>query len=567
MTRTATLRRSPGKPRARMRPGTAILLGALTAWGCVAPGFGKDEPTPEETDAPLAYADGNAPRLVVLVVVDQLRGDYLDRMGARLTGGLGRIRRNSVFFVNGRHGHALLETAPGHATLASGRFPTHTNIVSNERGVIDPAYPVIDSDREGASPARFVGTALYDWLRAADSAAAAVTVSRKDRSAILLAGRSPAETVWYGGAHGFTRSTWYGDAVPEWVAAWNRRFDIGRFAGRAWTLSQPDSTYAAPDAQEWENGGRDFTFPHRLPTATADLPLALENAPWMDSLTLSVALAGVHARRLGQRGHTDYLGISLSSTDAVGHAYGPDSREIEDQLLRLDRWLGAFLDSLAAAVPPDRTILALSADHGVTSFPERVLAAGGDAGRLELKPLADSLGREWRRRWGSDFAVSMDNGMLYADVSALRARGVSLDSLGAAVAGRVARAGVARVLTRAALAAAADSDRAAVLWRRSLPQDGGWLATVVAEPGWMFGDGTPQAQHGTLSENDQWVPIAFVVPGVSPRTLERPLETVDVAPTLAALAGIAPTEPVDGRPAAEVLDAARKAQAAGSSLP
>ena len=153
---------------------------------------------------------------------------------------------------------------------------------------------------------------------------------------------------------------------------------------------RPESEYAEPDSMPYEHNGDDLVFPHALPVSAKDVRDKLASYPWMDSLTLAFALRGARELSLGTGEATDLLSISLSTTDAIGHAYGPDSREMHDHLLRLDKWLGIFLDSLATMVPANRIVLALTSDHGVTSFPEYLTTVKHvSAGRISL----DGVGR------------------------------------------------------------------------------------------------------------------------------------------------------------------------------
>src|SRR5438477_349970 len=263
--------------------------------------------------------------LVVLVAVDQMRADYLARYASQWTGGFARIYRGGTVFEHGEQDHAATETAPGHATMLSGRYPAHTGIALNARGVQDPDSPVLGaSDEIGASPRRFRGTTLYGWMLAATPGAAA-----------------------------------------------------------------------------------------RQPNAF----------PWIDSLTLAFALEGVQALELGRRGRPDLLSVSLSTTDAIGHAFGPDSREIHDQLLHVDRWLGQFFDSLAQLVPAAGTVVVLTADHGVTPLPEyTVTRRHRPGGRVWLGGVARGASAALRTRFPDDFSLDFDSGLLVADQPTLRMR-------------------------------------------------------------------------------------------------------------------------------------------------
>jgi hypothetical protein len=454
----------------------------------------------------------------VLVAVDQMRADYLARFGPQWTGGFARVYRGGTVFEHGEQDHAATETAPGHATMLSGRYPAHRGIALNSRGVQDRDAPVLGApDTVGASPRRFRGTTLYDWMLARDSETRMLSVSRKDRAAIFPIGRARGPVYWlYGGA--FTTSRYYADSLPSWVQAFNRRLDLARWTGATWNLLLPDSAYAEPDSMPFENGGADYAFPHRLDATPGAAAQQLNAFPWIDSLTLAFALEGVRALGLGARSGPDLLSISLSTTDAVGHAFGPDSREIHDQLLHVDRWLGQFLDSLDRLVPATGTVVVLTGDHGVTSFPEyAVTVLHRRGGRVSLAGVVRGAGAALRSRLGADFGIEADGGLVMADLGSLRSRGVQVDSLARALASEAAGLpGVARVYTPQTLARAPAGDADATLWRRLLPPDYGWLVCAATMPGYVWSGGGLDAEHGSANPEDIAVPIAFY--GASGRT-------------------------------------------------
>lgn len=515
------------------RPGRALAalsaLAALAAWP--------------------AQGQGRAPGpvdLVVLVTIDQLRPDYLPRWQGQWTGGFRRFLADGVVYLNGEQDHAITETAPGHSTLLSGRSPASTGIVTNELGVPDSLSPPIGFPGDlGASPRRFRGSTLYDWLLAVDPDARALSVSRKDRGAILPIGRSHAEVYWWV-RNQFTTSRWYGDSLPAWVKAWNERQGPARATARPWELLLATAEYPEADDGPWENGGKDVTFPHPMQ------PAGIAGYPWMDSLTIDFALDGVRQLGLGRRGRADLLSVSLSATDAIGHSYGPDSREVHDHLLRLDRWLGWFMDSLAAAVPGGRVVYALSSDHGVTAFPEQARQAGRRGGRASLDSLARAVGEQFRRRYRADFGFDHTNGLLYADVPALRARGVDTDSLARAMAlAAKVQDGVTQAYTPRTLAGARDPH--AGRWKRSIPADFPWLVAAVLAPGYIWSYSAARTTHGTTNPDDVRVPIAFLGRGIASARPARVARTVDIGPTLAALLGVRPTERVEGVALPEVI--------------
>lgn len=483
-----------------------------------------------------------APSLIVVLTVDQLRPDYLSRWQGQWSGGFRRLLDQGAMFLNGRQDHAATQTAPGHATVLSGRYPSRTGIPLNDIGVGDSTVTLVGvPEGEGASPRRFVGTTLVDWLRQADPGLRFLSVSRKDRSAILPIGRSRGPVFWF--SHGrFTSSTWYGDTLPAWVSRWTSRRGAERLAGSVWTLLLPDAAYPERDDQPFEDGGEETTFPHPFPSDVERAVASLPGRPWMDSLTLDFALAGAQALGLGGRGRPDLLAVGLSATDDIGHQWGPDSREVHDHLLRLDRWLGRFLDSLATLAPKGQVLVVLTADHGVTPFPELSRAAGRPGGRIPIDRLVRQANRAVRG------ALRQSSGLVYADTARLRAAKVNPESLATALVARVQKLpGVADAWTPATLGAPLSTNVAAARWRRTLPPSFSWLVCAVAAPGYIWSDGPGSTSHGTGNADDVNVPIAFLGPGIRPGLYPDTVATVDIAPTLARLLAVKPSEKLDGR--------------------
>jgi predicted AlkP superfamily pyrophosphatase or phosphodiesterase len=496
------------------------------------------------------------PALVVLVAVDQMRGDYLDRYRAEWRGGFARLFAQGYLYSAGLQDHAITETAPGHATMLSGRNPGHAGIITNTLGVLDPSTSLLEVGGAGASPQRFQGTTLFDWLVASDSGTRALSVSGKDRGAILPVGRSKSASVYWYADGRYTTSTWYRDSLPAWVRAFNARPWAAALAGREWTLLRAPKWYSEVDARSYENGGEDVVFPHRLPATPDRVALMLPAFPWLDSLTVAFALEGVSRLGLGRGSSTDLLVLSLSATDYIGHSFGPGSREIHDQLLRLDRTLGGLEDSLARLLPGRPILFVLTGDHGVTPFPEAALAAGRPGGRAALGDFTKRWNVTLRVQTGVDPVLTFDSGLLAADLEALRRAGIGIDSLAEVIAEAMRHEpGVRGVYTPASLAAAPATDVDAARWRRSLSPSVTWLACAVADTGWIWTSSKGWTTHGTTNPDDVTVPIAFWGFGIRPGRSSDTARTVDIAPTLAALLGVTPLEPLDGHPLQGVLAA------------
>jgi predicted AlkP superfamily pyrophosphatase or phosphodiesterase len=493
-----------------------------------------------------------APRLVVLIIVDQFRPDHLLRYRAEWTGGFKRLLDEGMLFTDGRQDHAITQTGPGHSTVLSGRFPAHTGIVTNDFGVPDRLFPLIDDPKAvGASPHRFQGSALLDWMIARDSTTRMLSVAMKDRSAILPIGRARGEVYWWSKLGFFTTSRYYRDSLPSWVREWNQRNPMGDLVGRQWGLSKHEGAYLEADSLPAENGrdGRN-TFPHALPRDLGTAAAMVPHFPWMDSLTLDLALTGVAALGLGigDESRTDLLSVALSSTDEIGHDFGPDSRELHDMLLRLDGYLAWFLDSLAATTPRDRILLVLTSDHGTQAMPEQAPPTDGRAaGRAWPTAMVRGIATDLRDRWRTDFEIRFDYGIVTADLVALRSRGIDTDSLSRRLAARFQlEPYVDRVYTPRSLALAPQSDPIAGRWRHTVPDDFGWLVAVTPYEGITWDSWTVGANHGTPWLADVQVPLLFWGGGIKPRTVTRTVRTVDIAPTVARLIGAPPTEPLDG---------------------
>ncbi len=501
------------------------------------------------------------PKLIVFITIDAMRADYLPRFEKQLTGGLGRLYRGGAVFTNAFQDHAITETAPGHSATMSGRFPVHTGIMTNIAGVNDTTVALVDAVGLGASPFRFRGTTLTDWLVAKDPRTRALSVSRKDRGAILPIGRSKQHVFWYAANGNFTTSTYYDTSLPEWVRAFNARKLAASYAGRAWQLLLPARAYSEPDSVPLESGGVGVTFPHYESSVADSAARFLSEFPWMDELTLDFAMVGVKALNLGAGPQTDVLAISLSTTDAVGHRYGPDSRELHDQILRVDRALGLFLDSLFRIRNRNEVVIALTADHGLTPFPE-VHAHDPNAGaiRVNVQPvlerLSNSLATAGVPGTGltNTFGVYKGNGFLFdsgvleLDRAALARANINKDSLVQSVRSAFLHVpGVARAERISDLVRRDTiNDRIARRWLHIFSDEEQAALVVSLAPYNYWLAGYWQAQHGSPNDPDAHVPIIFYGRDVRPGRYGEFARVVDIAPTLAAIVGVTPQEKLDG---------------------
>lgn len=553
----------------------ALLVCLLVLFGGVA-SAARSGPAPRP--APRG-PEGSDVRLVVVLGVDQLIPEQLDRLEAFLPGGLGRFAREGTVFSEALLGHGITETGPGYATLGTGVHPSRHGIVSNQwfgpegDGVYcmsDPAATVLGASGalagRGLSPANVRVAALGDHLRAAHPDSLVVAVSGKDRAAIGLAGRRPDACVWWGlDAGGFATSSWYGEALPEWIRpldeAWPQRFGAGEPWGEAWEPTSPagiERVGSLPDERPGEApraGVRQLLVAARSadgPRRRALLARYVFLTPRVDELVVEAGAEAVRALGLGADEHPDALLLGLSACDILGHSHGPYSAEVTDLLLRLDAALGALFELLDAEVGEGRWVAALTADHGVLPLPSEARRRGYDARVYPDSVVEETVGAVRARleaELGRDFVKAFDADGIRLDRAALREAGVD-HAVARALAAEAARGSgewLARAYTLEELAGGLDADD---LWlslmARSYDAERSPDVAFVRREGSLVGS-SAATSHGTPYRYDRRVALAFLGAGI-PRGRRGDLaQTVDVVPTLLHGLGIAPPEGLDGR--------------------
>ena len=520
--------------------------------------------------APDARAEAS-PRLVLLISVDQLRRDRLD---PKLPGGLGRLAREGRVYIDAAIDHANSVTCSGDAAMATGHHPGPAGVPGNQyvdRESGRTFYCVEDDDARvlggsvGRSPRRLRVDALGDWMKAARAASRVFSVAGKDRIAIVFGGRRPDGVYWLSRREvfGFTTSRYYRDALPAWVERFNGSSPPqDGFLSRApdtWTYLDPGALEELrPDDYPGESTTYGRTSPH--PIRDDDLETFAEQfarTPFFDQATLEFALELVRQEGLGKDDAPDLLAIGLAATDLLGHLYGPRSREARDALLRLDADLAAFFDAVEEEVGAGRTLVALSADHGVLPLPEWLEETGQSecpvaGGRVDLRLLWAKLAWNLHREVGGLFSmprqwVTFAGTQLTVSREAARERGVSIDEVAAATERYLeSHDAIAEVWTLAELRES-DSEIARLYLNSYDPERSGDLAVQIA-PGCLVSPFDMGTSHGSPYAYDREVPIVFFGPGVPPGHVAGRALTVDIAPTLAALLGIEAPSDLDGRP-------------------
>ncbi|MBW1819001.1 MAG: alkaline phosphatase family protein, partial [Deltaproteobacteria bacterium] len=482
---------------------------------------------------------------------------------------------------------ANTETAVGHATLATGADPSRHGIIANDwidqkssafvYNTEDDRHHIIGREpkaHEGVSPRNLASSTFGDELVVHNGGRSRVfSVSVKDRGAILPGGHA-GKAFWFSKSSGnFVTSTYYYDDYPAWVKQWNTAKPADDFKGKSWELLNDRSTYVhgqtddRPYEADLKPLGR--TFPHPLGGDTKYFYLLLTLTPVGDMLTLDFAKALIENEKLGQNenGAPDYLQISFSSTDYVGHLFGPSSLETEDNILRLDRTLTDLFQFIDEKVGLDQTLIVLSADHGAPEAPEYMASLGLSTGRFPFDwfktkgPLTEAL----QKKFGRDDLISgHSHPYLYLNLKAISSAGLDLADVERFVADELMKIpGIAYALARGDLLAGRITESPIQNQiRRSFHPTRSGNIHMVPEQYWFLhsteeaaqmGIGSIAAIHGSPWAYDTFVPIFFAGHSVPAQIIGRRVAPTDIAATLAAYIGIKPPSGSVGTVLTEVL--------------
>lgn len=545
-------------------------------------------------------AQSKRPRLVLLIVVDQFRYDYLERFGDLFVrNGFKRLMRDGASWANSNYDHMPTYTAPGHGTMMTGAYPAETGIVGNDwpdratgkrvSSVSDTTVKLLGGNNPsdtGSSPRRLMCSTVGDELRLiTNDRSKVIGVSIKDRSAILPAGRHANAAYWFSITSGtVVSSTYYFEQLPAWVTNFNNNHRAAQYFKKTWDRLLPESEYekhAGPDSPSWEKvtaAGDTNAFPHTITggssTPDTNFYTAFDHSPFSNELLMNFAEEAITNEQLGQDDDTDVLTVSFSANDYVGHRYGPYSQEVMDITLRLDRQIASLLDFVQSKVGLGNTLIALTADHGVSPIPEHAAALGLGGARLNTANLIAAIRAAISARYNpdkkspdptADYIYKFDdnglsrdglmNGNVYFNYAALERDRVNLEEISQVVGTAALKfPGIARYFTRAQLLRGATSITDPIE-RRALhgfyPSRSGDVV-VIPEPYKYLGD-TLAATHGSPYAYDTNVPTIIMGAGVTPGRYLEPASPADIAPTLCALLRITPPTNVTGRVLVEAL--------------
>jgi predicted AlkP superfamily pyrophosphatase or phosphodiesterase len=558
-----------------------VLTLALAGLTLVASGARAQTPKTAAAAEKKAEKPAARPKLVVLLVVDQMRGDYVDKFRGQWTGGLKRLLTEGAWFRAAAYPYAATETCPGHSTISTGSFPASHGMVANAWWDREQQKMVTCTSDPNAKNAAYAGgstkggdsawrmqlPSFADELKfQSGGATRVVTFSLKARSAITMAGHQGDAVTWIDPSGALVTSSVFGTA--PFLEEFAKKYPVAQDFERTWSLSLPQTAYFYDDTAVGAAtvDGWTTTFPHPLRgkegSTSADAAFYEQwfTSPFADTYLTKLAETAVDSLGLGKSGATDFLGVSYSSVDYVGHTFGPRSREIQDILARLDKDLGDLFTFLDQEVGAGNYVVALGADHGVAPIPVDMQKTGVDAGVLSLPELQARIEKALEpMNYTKPVIARVAGNELYFSEGVYGRLKEDPAAMKAVVNAILAMPGVAAVYRAEELGNGTTpiaQTRKAVVLSYFAGRSGDLY--VLQKPYWLMDNSTDGSKrvtgtsHGTPYNYDQHVPVFFMGFGIQPGEYFEQVTPADIAPTLAALTGVT-LATRDGRALAEAL--------------
>jgi predicted AlkP superfamily pyrophosphatase or phosphodiesterase len=516
------------------------------------------------------------PKLVIGIVVDQMRQEYFYRYQERFVeDGFMRLMNEGFMMKNGHYNYIPTYTGPGHASVYTGTTPATHGIIGNNwyvRSLGRSIYCAEDSTVTGVagspsngeiSPRNLLSSTITDELMfATGKRSKVVGIAIKDRGAALPAGHL-GDAYWYDAKTGeFMTSSYYYDELPEWAKAFNARKLPEKYLSETWETLFPLESYlqGAADNNDFESpfiGMETPTFPYDLPALTADnggLGL-ISTTPYGNTLTLDLAYAALEGEQLGKRGVTDFLAVSFSSTDYIGHRFGPASVEVEDNYLRLDRELAEFFAYLDREIGEGEYLVFLTADHGVADVVSYMQSERVAAGSLDTRFVLTQLKGFTNQRFGEgDWISNYSNEQVFLNRELAKEKGLDLAEMQQQVADFMLRFdGIKETYTAEDLRRLEYNHGRKHLLQMGFNHKASGDVMVILEPAWLT-NSVRGTTHGTGYTYDTHVPIVFYGWGVPAGSSSRYATITDIAPTLSMLLNTRLPNGASGQPIGEIVD-------------
>jgi predicted AlkP superfamily pyrophosphatase or phosphodiesterase len=516
------------------------------------------------------------PKLVVGIVVDQMRWDYLYRYYDRYdaNGGFKRMLKQGFTCENTMIPYTPTVTACGHSCIYTGSVPAITGITGNlwwdneqNREVYcteDKTVNTVGSNSAlgKMSPKNLLVTTICDELKLATNFKSKVIgLAIKDRGGILTAGHSANAAYWYDNTTGdWITSTFYMNELPKWVKDFNAKKLVNQYYQQGWNTLYPISTYdqSTEDDKTWEAkpfGTAARGFPYDMKAFIGKNYGTIVSTPHGNTLTTELAKAAIDGEQLGADYITDFLAVSYSSPDYIGHSFGPNSIEEEDSYLRLDKELGQFLDFLDTKVGKGQYLVFLSADHGVAHVPGFLKEHHIPAGNNDMTVLSSQLNSKLKEKFGKDkLIVSTSNYQLYLNHPVIDSASLNIDDIKNWLINTVAaEPTVARVFALDKLMQTTlNAKQKDMIANGYYPRRSGDIQ-VILQPGILEGFVSAGTTHGLWNPYDTHIPLVWYGWGIKPGKSNQEVYMTDIAPTIAAMLHIQMPGGCVGKPIEDVM--------------
>lgn len=493
------------------------------------------------------------PKLVVGIVVDQMKMEYLYRFSNDFSGnGFKRLMNNGYTFHNMHYNYMPTYTAPGHASIYTGTTPSTHGIVANEwfnKAVGKDVYCTDDvsvktigigTEKEGAmSPKNLFSATITDELRMATNFKGKVIgLSIKDRGAILPAGHFANWAFWYSKTGAFISSTFYGAALPNWVTEFNQEKRYMNYINKGWDLLKPIATYneSLPDDNPYE-GKLDKddapVFPYDLSKIYKEKGAdVLRTTPFGNDILAELAMKAIEKEELGKDEITDFLAVSFSSTDYVGHTFGPRSMELQDTYLRLDQTIAQFLNYLDKTVGKDNYLLFLTADHAGAENSNYLKDNKYNVKNIPSKEIVGALKKKSNETFGADLILDYSNFNLFLNKEIIKGKGLEFTKVKQSFKEfLMTQEQVKRVYTEEEILASSGDDYFLSFIAKGYdPKQNGDIV-ILDKTGYMQYQATGTT-HGSPNSYDTHVPLLFYGWQVPKGELHTKKYITQIAPTL-----------------------------------
>lgn len=516
------------------------------------------------------------PKLVVGVVVDQMRYEYLDRYFSLYgEGGFKKLLCEGYSFNNNHIDYLPTSTASGHASIYTGTGPVNHGIIGNKwfdrneafmvGSVTDESVtPVGVNSRSGQkSPHRMKSNTVADENRLrTQMRGKTIGISLKDRAAILSAGHTANAAYWFDGKEGkFITSSFYMNELPQWVDNFNNSNTVKSYL-KTWNTVYHRKYYTSSgkDINNFEQGfkGKQFTdFPYDLEDLSDENGgfKIIGDSPFGTDLTLDFTLAAISAEGLGTDEHTDFLTLSISSTDKVGHNFGANSKELQDTFIRLDANISKLLEFLDQKVGKGEYLLFLTSDHGSSDEPSYLNSLNMQAGYFDLDNFSQNLENRVNKIWGDDFILEVTRNQVYVDYDKIEEEKIDFEDLENFLALYILQQdGVNRVYTRKQLSAVESAGDIARPFKNGFNPSRSGDVFFLLDPAIIPGKPKKGSAHSSGYSHDTHVPLIFYGMNIDKGGSFRRTNTTDIAPTVSALLGIPFPNSTTGNPLPEILD-------------